>query len=439
MSRVRTALLILALLVTTNWLPTPTFAQEPCRFVMGFGRLRELVGAQKVGSCLEDEHFNLENGNAEQRTSGGLFVWRKADNFTAFTDGGTTWVNGPTGVQSRSNAERFPWEKDPVAASAPQPANAAATTPASTPPPSPSPTPRPQAATSEGSPSLEALFPTPAEMPSGYVLTKTQKRDDDQFSVSEQRTYEIAGENAGIFVTIWIASSPGAVTSIFTGEQETLRSLGYTISPCEQCMLADEAVLATKVTADSLIAGTSILGRSKSVVYRVISLDQSEVRSRAVAERLVGVEQVVTRKINAAYGSTVVAAPQARPGAGAAPAERTATYEGLTVTVLQVERPWRRPGRASGPEPGMEYVTVEVRFENATQSQVRYSGANFKVTTADGARWNWSNERDPAIVGGQALPGTPVRGWITFKVPVGSQVIQLLWEPTSRQTFPIPL
>jgi hypothetical protein len=89
-------------------------AQAPCRFVLGFATLRDLVGAQKVGTCLEDEHFNLENGNSEQHTTGGLLVWRKADNFTAFTDGGTSWVNGPNGLQSRLNSARFSWERDPV-------------------------------------------------------------------------------------------------------------------------------------------------------------------------------------------------------------------------------------------------------------------------------------------------------------------------------------
>jgi hypothetical protein len=97
----------------TAWSPS-VHAQSPCRFVLGFATLRDLVGAQKVGSCLDDEHFNLENGNAEQRTTGGLLVWRKIDNFTAFTDGGTSWINGPNGLQSRPNNERFAWEKDPV-------------------------------------------------------------------------------------------------------------------------------------------------------------------------------------------------------------------------------------------------------------------------------------------------------------------------------------
>src|SRR5688572_24136172 len=85
----------------------PTTAQEPCQFALGFAALRKSVGPQKVGTCLEDEHFNVENGNAEQRTTGGLLVWRKAENVSAFTDGGTTWVNGPNGVQYRPNDERF--------------------------------------------------------------------------------------------------------------------------------------------------------------------------------------------------------------------------------------------------------------------------------------------------------------------------------------------
>jgi hypothetical protein len=87
-------------------------AQAGCGFVLGFARLRDLVGPQIVGACLEDERFNPANGNAEQRTTGGLLVWRKADNWTAFTDGHRTWVNGPSGLQQRLNSQRFPWEAD---------------------------------------------------------------------------------------------------------------------------------------------------------------------------------------------------------------------------------------------------------------------------------------------------------------------------------------
>ena len=45
-----------------------------------------------------------------QQTTTGLIVWRKADNWTAFTNGSRTWINGPAGVQDRANDEGFPWE-----------------------------------------------------------------------------------------------------------------------------------------------------------------------------------------------------------------------------------------------------------------------------------------------------------------------------------------
>ena len=84
-----------------------------CTFVLGFAQLRALIGSP-AGTCTEDEHFNPLNGNAEQATTGGMFVWRKSDNWTAFTDGYRTWINGPQGLQSRLNAQRFAWERDPL-------------------------------------------------------------------------------------------------------------------------------------------------------------------------------------------------------------------------------------------------------------------------------------------------------------------------------------
>jgi len=124
-----------------------------CGFILGFETLRGLVGATTVGGCLEDQHF-VAGGNAQQRTTGGLLVWRKEDNWTAFTNGYQTWINGPFGLQDRLNTELFPWEALPIAAST---TAAAATTPVSGPAPpggataaagpavSPSPTPAPRA------------------------------------------------------------------------------------------------------------------------------------------------------------------------------------------------------------------------------------------------------------------------------------------------------
>jgi hypothetical protein len=88
----------------------PGAAGAGCRFQLGFAALRGAIPGV-VGGCVEDEHHNPENGDALQKTTGGLLVWRKSDNFTAFTDGHRSWVAGPFGVQSRLNSERFAWER----------------------------------------------------------------------------------------------------------------------------------------------------------------------------------------------------------------------------------------------------------------------------------------------------------------------------------------
>ena len=123
----------LAILLATAlflFLPSSVTAAE-CQFVLGFKMLRDLIGHDIVGECLEDERY-AANGNSEQHTTGGLLVWRKADNWTAFTDGYRTWINGPNGLVQRLNTERFAWEADYA------PGGGVAI-PASTPEPSPSP------------------------------------------------------------------------------------------------------------------------------------------------------------------------------------------------------------------------------------------------------------------------------------------------------------
>ena len=93
---------------------TPTLAQAAptCRFQLGFAALQHLLPS-RVGQCLDDAHYGV-SGDATQHTTNGLLAWRKLDNWTAFTDGDHTWVNGPNGVQERLNNQRFSWEANPA-------------------------------------------------------------------------------------------------------------------------------------------------------------------------------------------------------------------------------------------------------------------------------------------------------------------------------------
>ncbi len=79
-----------------------------CHYQLGFAALYDRIPTI-VGDCLDNEAY-AANGDSVQHTTGGLLVWRKSDNWTAFTDGYRTWVAGPYGLQERLNSQRFPWE-----------------------------------------------------------------------------------------------------------------------------------------------------------------------------------------------------------------------------------------------------------------------------------------------------------------------------------------
>jgi hypothetical protein len=102
----------LALLLVLGLRSVPLVHAEDCQFILGFQTLHDLLGSI-VGNCLDNEQHNPANGDGLQQTTGGLLVWRKADNFTAFTTGYRTFVNGPTGLETRLNTQRFAWEANP--------------------------------------------------------------------------------------------------------------------------------------------------------------------------------------------------------------------------------------------------------------------------------------------------------------------------------------
>jgi len=116
-------------------LAAPTAAQAqtaaaPCQFILGFRTLHDMDPVD-VGDCVDNQLF-APNGDAQQHTRRGLLAWRKVDNYTVFTNGYMTWINGPDGLVSRLNTDRFPWERDiPIA----QPVPVTAPTPVPTPDP----------------------------------------------------------------------------------------------------------------------------------------------------------------------------------------------------------------------------------------------------------------------------------------------------------------
>lgn len=93
-------------------------ATASCEIKLGFKIIADQLPI--VGQCTTNEAYG-PNGDSLQSTTGvdgkgGLLAWRKSDNWTAYTNGYETWVNGPNGIQKRLNTERFSWENDPIVA-----------------------------------------------------------------------------------------------------------------------------------------------------------------------------------------------------------------------------------------------------------------------------------------------------------------------------------
>ncbi|MGH2470338.1 MAG: C39 family peptidase [Chloroflexota bacterium] len=107
-------LLLVSFMVSLAWPAAARASAGPpaCSFVLGFKALR-VAAASTIGACRDNQQF-AANGNAQQLTSKGLLVWRKADNWTAFTNGYMTWIAGPHGLVSRFNDEWFEWEAYPA-------------------------------------------------------------------------------------------------------------------------------------------------------------------------------------------------------------------------------------------------------------------------------------------------------------------------------------
>ncbi len=166
-------------------------AQATCTFTLGFATLRDMIIAQFgdiVGACLENEHHNPLNGDGLQQTTGGLMVWRKSDNWTAFTDGTTTYLNGPTGLAVRPNAgPLFPWE-NPAPAPAAEPTFVIPPTATPVPPAAPPPA-------------------TPTPVPSDAKPTTTLKLDDTSVTAGDTIRITVTGtDDKGVATLVWYAT-----------------------------------------------------------------------------------------------------------------------------------------------------------------------------------------------------------------------------------------
>ena len=136
--KLRSVVLVLTLLVA-GLAPISAAAVTqavPCVDAFQFSALRDQI-PEIVGECTSDTidvpsggylrvetnglTIFVDSADVVQITSRGVLEHRRADGFAEFTDGATTWIAGPCGLQSRPRDFSFPWERGGACAGAAEP------------------------------------------------------------------------------------------------------------------------------------------------------------------------------------------------------------------------------------------------------------------------------------------------------------------------------
>ena len=119
----------------------------------------------------------------------------------------------------------------------------------------------------------------------------------------------------------------------------------------------------------------------------------------------------------------------AAPDAGAAPLTvgSTDNTSGFDVTLLQFVDQWQPTNEFEAPSPGMRYIAVELDMVNTDDEVQTFSTIlGLEVVDSLGQRWNPAFAGfDLPQLGGDVVPGTNIRGWQVFEVPVDATGLQL--------------
>lgn len=95
-----------------------------CQVNQDFASIVSSVGASTVGDCVGDEVAGGGTGDRFQSTTRGLLIFSGAGNWTASTDGQTTWISNTNGLMvaggGKTPAQHAPGQLNPSPANGPQ-------------------------------------------------------------------------------------------------------------------------------------------------------------------------------------------------------------------------------------------------------------------------------------------------------------------------------
>jgi hypothetical protein len=101
---------------------------------------------------------------------------------------------------------------------------------------------------------------------------------------------------------------------------------------------------------------------------------------------------------------------------------------GWTVTLVKWEE--QAPARFSTPRPGLRYIAVFVRLENASPTTQHVNPLDFKIQDATGVRREHAffSDRSDGLGLSDVVPGAFVAGSLVFEAPIGDAKLELIYD-----------
>ena len=199
MRRQAVPMLIAGLVAAAGLWAWPVMAQttSACQLAPVFLMLRDLIGRDRTGDCTSAV-IRSDSGDFNQPTTRGMLTFRPSDLIVAFSDGQTTWLYGPNGLESRPTGTRLAWENTTTTVAASAGTGTGIGTGVA-----------PAAPAAQGVPSLPVPTPTP------NVLSTLPIRIDGDDSTTTV-PFELAG---GDYAVGWEIERQRGKTSCYVGSR----------------------------------------------------------------------------------------------------------------------------------------------------------------------------------------------------------------------------
>lgn len=190
----------------------------------------------------------------------------------------------------------------------------------------------------------------------------------------------------------------------------------------------------------------SIILGALALVFGIIALVKKKSLGKSLAAIILGGLSVIVAIVMIAVASSAINELVKSDGANTNTSQgdqaevkseyaigETATFDGKTITVTNVQRNFDTGNQFAQPETGKEFVVVTVDIANSSDSTLDYNAFEFKMQDSNGVQQTESIMAlsEGKLNSGSLAKGGTVTGKLAYEVPQGDTGLKLLYQSLS--------